>query len=121
MMSIYIESFLELHPGSKYLFTEDDDEKGPGRLKGRYTTCVRDNVWCTHEFKDLAPEAGPVDSRGWPPTLAPTAAASVRQSTPPIVVQRSLKLKYVAAGKARKEERSSSATLKSSKRLRTPE
>ena len=61
IMSIYLESFLELHPGSKYLFTEDDDDKAPTRLKKKYADNVRDNVWRTEDFIGLAPEASPLD------------------------------------------------------------
>ena len=65
-MSAYLESFLELHPGSKYLFTEDDDPKGPNRLKSKYASDVRDNVWRTDDFVALAPEASPLNKNGWP-------------------------------------------------------
>ena len=61
-----MESFLERHPGSKYLFTEDDDEKGPGRLIGKYSRGVRDNVFRQQEFIDLAPETPPLGKNGWP-------------------------------------------------------
>ena len=64
-MSIYMESFLELHPRSKYLFTDDDDEKAPNRLKAKYTKNVREDVWRKPEFVELAPEAARVDSNGW--------------------------------------------------------
>jgi len=66
MMSVFLESFLQRHPGAKYLFTEDDDEKGPNRLKSKYSTAVRDNVWRQQEFIDLAPEVPPLSSNGWP-------------------------------------------------------
>ena len=104
IMSVYLEAFLKLHPGSKYLFTEDEDPKGPNRLKGKYASDVRDNVWRTDDFVALAPEASPLDKNGWPSDIGtPTVAASVRPSTPPIVVELSWKWKYVAAGKASKE------------------
>ena len=45
MMSVFMEYFLELHPRSKYLFTEDDDEKAPNRLKAKYTKNVREDFW----------------------------------------------------------------------------
>ena len=65
-MSIFLETFLELHPASKYLFTEDDDEKGPNRLKVKFSRCLRDNVWRKEDFIDLAPEVSPLGSNGWP-------------------------------------------------------
>ena len=61
-----METFLELHPASKYLFTEDDDEKGPDRLKRHFSSCLRDNVWRKEDFIDLAPEVSPLGSNGWP-------------------------------------------------------
>ena len=66
MMSVYLESFLERHPGSKYLFTEDDDAKAPNRLKSKYAKHLREEIWHKPEFIDLRPETGPVDSNGWP-------------------------------------------------------
>jgi hypothetical protein len=66
MMSIYMESFLERHPNSKYLFTDDDDAKGPARLKCTYSKVLREEVWRTPEFIDLAPEASLLDKHGWP-------------------------------------------------------
>ena len=65
-MSVYLEAFLKLHPGSKYLFTEDEDPRGSNRLKGKYASDVRDNVWRTDDFVALAPEASPLDKNGWP-------------------------------------------------------
>ena len=59
-MSIYLESFLEMHPDSKYLFTADDHEKAPNRLKSRYTKMMKEVVWQCGEFRDLAP-AGSVE------------------------------------------------------------
>ena len=69
MMSVFIESFLERHPNSKYLFTEDDNAKGPNRLKAKYSKVLRDEVWRKPEFIDLAPEAAPLDSHGWPTNI----------------------------------------------------
>ena len=66
MISIYLESFLEQHPSSKYLFTKDDDVKAPNCLKTRYSGHIRDNVWRKPEFMELAPKASPVDKNGWP-------------------------------------------------------
>ena len=66
MMSIFMESFLERHPNTKYLFTDDDDAKGPNRLKTAYSTAFRENIWRTTEFMDLSPEASPLDKHGWP-------------------------------------------------------
>ena len=63
-MSIYMEYFLELHPRSKYLFTDDDD-KAPNRLKDRYTKNAREDVWRKPEFVELAPEAARVSPNGW--------------------------------------------------------
>ena len=57
---------LELHPGSKYLFAEDDDPKGPYRLKCKYASDVWDNVWRTDDFVALAAEASPLDKNEWP-------------------------------------------------------
>ena len=62
MMSVYLESFLERHPGSKYLFTEDDGAKAPNRLKSKYAKHLWEEIWRKPEFIDLRPEAGPVDS-----------------------------------------------------------
>ena len=62
MMSVYPESFLERHPGPKYLFTKDDDAKALNRLKSKYTKHLREEIWRKPEFIDLRPEAGPVDS-----------------------------------------------------------
>ena len=69
-MAVYLEWFLQLYPNSKYLFTEDDDEKAPARLKKVYANFVRDNVWRTPEFMALAPEASPLDKNGWPTDIA---------------------------------------------------
>ena len=66
MMAIFMETFLEFHPSSKYLFTEDADAKGPDRLKNKYSNAVRDNVWRKQEFIDLAPEPPRLDNNGWP-------------------------------------------------------
>lgn len=65
-MSIFMESFLERHPNTKYLFTDDDDAKGPARLKSAFSKAMREDVWRTREFMDLAPEASPLDKNGWP-------------------------------------------------------
>ena len=54
-MAVYLEWFLKFYPNSKYLFTEDDSEKAPARLKTVYGKCLRDNVWRTPDFMDLAP------------------------------------------------------------------
>ena len=69
MMSIYMESFLERHPNAKYLFTDDDDAKGPSRLKSAYSAALREDVWRKKEFIDLAPEASPLDKHGWPTNI----------------------------------------------------
>ena len=53
-MSIYLESFLEMFPNSKYLFTEDDNKKAPGQLKSNYTNALRAHVWSKQEFIKLA-------------------------------------------------------------------
>jgi len=55
-MSIYLETYLELNPTSKYLFTADDNVKAPERLKSTFTNNLRDKVWKKQQFKDLAPE-----------------------------------------------------------------
>lgn len=64
-MAIFMESFLELHPGSKYLFVEDDDEKAPHRLKEKYGRVLRNDVWHKPEFTELAPEGSPTDTNGF--------------------------------------------------------
>jgi len=69
-MSIYLESFLEMFPNSKYLFTEDDNKKAPGQLKSTYTHALRTHVWQKQEFIKLAPEAGPTDINGYPTDIA---------------------------------------------------
>ena len=69
-MSIYPESFLEMFPNSKYLFTENDKEKAPGQLKSNYTNTLRAHVWQKQEFIKLTPEAGPTDTNGYPANIA---------------------------------------------------
>ena len=63
-MSMYMEYFLELHPRSKYLFTDDDDDKAHNRLKAKYTNNVRDDVLRKPDFVELAPEAARVSPNG---------------------------------------------------------
>ena len=65
-MSIYLESFLEMFPNSKYLVTEDDNKKAPGQLKSNYIHVLRAHVWQKQEFIKVAPEACPKDSNGYP-------------------------------------------------------
>lgn len=55
IMSIYLETYLEMHPNSKYLFTEDDADIAPIRLKDKFTNNLRTHVWRKPEFKELAP------------------------------------------------------------------
>ena len=69
-MSIYLESFLEMFPNSKYLFTEDDNKKAPGQLKSNYTNALRAHVWQKQEFIKLTPEAGPTDTNGYLANIA---------------------------------------------------
>ena len=69
-MSIFLESFLEMFSNSKYLFTEDDNKKAPGQLKGTYTNPLRAHVWRKQEFIKLAPEAGPTITNGYPTDIA---------------------------------------------------
>ena len=69
-MSIYLESFLEMFPNSKYLFTEDDNKKAPGQLKSNYTNALRAHVWQKQEFIKLTPETGPTDTNGYPAYIA---------------------------------------------------
>ena len=69
-MSIYLESFLEMFPNSKYLFTEDDNKKAPCRLKSTYTNALREKVWRKQAFIKLAPEAGPIDANMYPTDIA---------------------------------------------------
>ena len=69
-MSIYLESFLEMFPNSKYLFTEDDNKKAHCRLKSTYTNALREKVWQKQAFIKLAPEAGPIDDNGYPTDIA---------------------------------------------------
>jgi len=59
-----------MFPNSKYLFTEDDNKKAPGRLKSTYTNALREKVWRKQAFIKLAPEAGPVDANGYPTDIA---------------------------------------------------
>ena len=66
MMALYLEIFLYKHPDAKYLFTEDLDKKAPNKLKFTYSRDLRTKVWRTSSFMALAPEAGQVDSNGWP-------------------------------------------------------
>ena len=65
MMSIYLETFLEMHPTSKYLFTEDDNELAPLRLKGTCAHIIRDYVWQKQDFINLAPEDSIKDDNGY--------------------------------------------------------
>ena len=65
-MSVYLESFLKMHPDSKYLFTEDDHKKAPNRIKTTYTKCLRNHVWRKQEFINLAPETPILDKNGYP-------------------------------------------------------
>ena len=66
IMSIYLETYLMKEPISKYLFTDDTDKKAPERLKSTFARCLRENVWRTQEFIDLAPEDSLKDANGYP-------------------------------------------------------
>ena len=69
LMSVFMELFLERHPNSKYLFTENDDAKGPNRLKAKYLKVLWEEVWRNPEFIYLAPEASPLHSHDWPTNI----------------------------------------------------
>ena len=60
-----MESFLESHPNSKYLFTDDDDTKGPICLKAKDSKVLQNEVWRKPKFIDMGPEVSPLDSHGW--------------------------------------------------------
>ena len=55
-IGIHLETFLEKHPSSKYLFTEDDNELAPKQLKNQFSAYLKDNVYWQEQFKDLAPQ-----------------------------------------------------------------
>ena len=74
-MSIYLETYLEKEPISKYLFTEDTDKKAPERLKQTFARSLRENVWRTQEFIDLAPEDSLKDANGYPMDIGTHSAS----------------------------------------------
>ena len=53
-MAIHLESFLEKHPASKYLFTSDVAREAPDRLKHTFSEQLRKVVWQQSEFKLLS-------------------------------------------------------------------
>ena len=55
-MGIHLETFLENHPSSKYLFTEDDNKLAPKQLKNPFSTYLGDNIYQQEQYKDLAPQ-----------------------------------------------------------------
>ena len=65
-MSIFMDTFLERHPGAKYLFIEDDNVKASNRLKQVYSKALWEEVWCTPEFINLTPKSVPLSACGWP-------------------------------------------------------
>ena len=64
IMSTYLESYLEKNPTSKYLFTPDEDDEAPKRLKNTFASRLRTVVWKKKEFKDLADELCDDENRG---------------------------------------------------------
>ena len=54
--SIYLESFLEKCPNSKYLFTDKTDKKAPNSLKNNYRNRLKTVVWTKKEFEDIIDE-----------------------------------------------------------------
>ena len=55
-LGIYLEEYLRLHPRAKYLFTEDEDEHAPSRLKNNHRNNMRNHVLSNEEFQDLCGE-----------------------------------------------------------------
>jgi hypothetical protein len=98
MMPAYLEYFMERHPGLKYLFTEDDNAKAHNRLESKYAKHLREEIWRKPEFIDLGPEAGPVDSNGWPTDIGTHSSCKCPAKYDALfVVQSTLRSKYVAA------------------------
>ncbi len=55
-MAVYLESFLTMHPGAKYLFTDSLLENGPNNLKSSWQNTLKKVVWSDPQFKDCQPE-----------------------------------------------------------------
>ena len=53
-LGLHLESFLELHPETKYLFTEKDGKNAPKNLKAKYRRTLGKAAWSKDEFKDLS-------------------------------------------------------------------
>ena len=51
---LHFETFLEVNPEAKYMFTKADDDEAPNRLKTNYRTVLKKAVWDKQEFKDLS-------------------------------------------------------------------
>jgi hypothetical protein len=55
-MAVYLESFLEIHPNAKYLFTDNMSETAPNAMKAIWSDRMKKVVWTDAAFKDMAPE-----------------------------------------------------------------
>jgi hypothetical protein len=55
-MVVYLESFLEKHTNSKYLFKVSMIETGPNNIKATWSDKLRKIVWVDPEFRDALPE-----------------------------------------------------------------
>ncbi len=63
-MAIYLESFLAMHPGAKYMFTDSLLETGPNNLKSAWRDRPKKVVWCDAQFKDIQPELDDAENGG---------------------------------------------------------
>ena len=56
-LAVYLEEFLRRNPGAKYLFTEDDDDGAPERLKSNHRNNMDRHVFKNDEFMAMALES----------------------------------------------------------------
>jgi len=56
-LAAHLEEFLRLHPNSKHLFADADDEEAPKRLKQNHRNNVDQHVFKNQEFMDMALES----------------------------------------------------------------
>jgi hypothetical protein len=55
-MAVYLEAFLAMHPGAKYLFTNSLLEISPNNLNSSWQNPLKKVVWFDPRFKDCQPE-----------------------------------------------------------------
>ena len=49
-LGLHLESHLEMHPNSKYLFTSQVDAQAPEKLKNKHCRDLKNHVWTMQEF-----------------------------------------------------------------------